>query len=312
MGLEHDHNHHSHGHQHHVHGEVKNENLLFATILNFVITVVEIIGGLFSGSFALLSDALHNFGDTLAMFLAYLSSRISKRTPTSDKTFGLKRVQILAAMINGLAMAVICIYIIIEAYHRFKNPQPINGAMMVIIATIGLLANFIAMSILQNDKEKSLNVKAAYLHLLGDTLSSVAVVIGGILIYFYRIYWIDPVITFIIAIYIFRETWFVLKQAYLILVQATPAELNLHEVKRAIELLHEVENVHHVHAWKLDDKQNHFECHVDLKTDLHISETDAVLFKIKQILSEDFNLNHSTIQFEYNCCNDKSLIKMSH
>ena len=179
---------------------------------------------------------------------------------------------------------------------------------MVVIATIGLLGNFIAMSILYNDKEKNLNVKAAYLHLLSDTLSSVAVVIGGILIYFYKIYWLDPVITFIIAIYVFRETWFILKQAYLILIQAAPAELDLKKVKQAIELLHEVENVHHVHAWKLDDKQNHFECHVDLKTDMHISETEGVLFKIKQILTEDFDLAHSTIQFEYNCCSDKSMI----
>ena len=307
MSTNHNHNK-EEGHHHHKHSEVNSENLLFATLLNFTITIVEIVGGIISGSFALLSDALHNFGDTIAMFLAYISDKISKRSATSEKTFGFKRVQILAAMINGLAMAVICIYIVIEAYHRFNNPQPIKGAIMVVIASIGLLGNFIAMSILHNDKEKNLNVKAAYIHLLSDTLSSVAVVIGGVLIYFYKIYWIDPVITFIIAIYVFRETWFILKQAYLILIQAAPTELDLKKVKQAIELLREVENVHHVHAWKLDDKQNHFECHVDLKTDLHISETESVLFKIKQILTEDFNLSHSTIQFEYNCCSDKSMI----
>ena len=301
---------HKGGHSHsHNHGEVKGENLLFATMLNFFITLIEIAGGILSGSFALLSDALHNFGDTLAVFLAYVSHRISKRSPTTDKTFGFKRIEILAAMLNGLAMAVICIYLVYEAFQRFKHPEPINGAMMVVIASIGLLANFIAVAILRNDKDKNLNIKAAYLHLIGDTLSSVAVVIGGIFIYFYKIFWLDPIITFIIAIYVFRETWFVLKQAYLILLQATPNELNIKTVHAVLEHLPEVENVHHIHAWKLDDKQIHFECHVDLKNDCRISETEHILHRMKHILKEDFNVSHTTIQFEFNCCDDKSMIR---
>jgi len=299
---------HSEGNRHH-HTGIKSENLLVAIFLNFTITIVEIYGGIVSNSYALLSDAMHNFGDTIAIFLAYLSNKISKRSPTLAKTFGFKRIEILAALINGIALIVICIFLLYGAFLRLKNPTPINGLMMVVVAIIGLVANFAAMALLKNDKEKNLNIKAAYLHLLADTLSSVAVIAGGILIFFFKIFWLDPIITLIISIYILKEAWYILKQSYLILLQATPDDLDLTKVKSAIETMQEIENVHHIHAWKLNDTQNHFECHVDLKHDYKISETEEILFKIKQLLKDDYNVIHTTIQFEYNSCDDKSIIK---
>lgn len=301
---------HSHDHRHHTHNhrDTISENLLKATVLNFTITVVEIAGGLLSHSFALLSDALHNFSDAIAVFLAYWSNKISKRSPTLEKTYGFKRIEIISAMLNALVLIVICIFLFIEAYKRLRNPEPINGALMVVVALVGLFANFIAVSFLRKDKEKNLNVKAAYMHLIGDTLSSITVVLGGLLIYYFKIYWLDPILTFIIGIFIFKETWQILKQAYLILLQATPPELDLEKLKNALEILPEIENIHHVHAWKLNDEQIHFECHVDLKRDYKISDTEEILYNIKKELNEHFGIYHSTIQFEYNCCNDKSII----
>jgi len=299
---------HSKDRKHH-HTDIKSENLLLAVALNFLITIVEIGGGILSNSYALLSDAMHNFGDTIAIFLAYLSNKISKRSPTLTKTFGFKRIEIFAALINGIALVVICIFLLYGAVIRLKNPSPINGMMMVIVAIVALLSNFIAMALLNRDKEKNLNIKAAYLHLLIDTLSSVAVVIGGILIFRFKIYWIDPILTFIISIYIVKEAWYILKQSYLIFLQATPEDMDLTKVKFSIEVMEEVENVHHIHAWKLNDTQNHFECHIDLKKDIRISETEEVLFKIKKMLTDEYNIVHTTIQFEYNCCDDKSIVK---
>lgn len=300
---------HSHHHRHNLNDSHQvGKNLLLATILNFVITAVEIAGGVMSNSFALLSDALHNFSDTIAIFLAYISNKISQRKPTTKKTFGFKRIEILTAMLNGLILIVICIFIFIEAWKRLQNPQPINGLLMTVVAVIGLIANFIAVALLQHDKNKNLNVKAAYLHLIGDTLSSVVVVIGGVFIYWFNVLWLDPVLTFIIGIYILKETVVIIYQAYLILLQATPPELNLEEVIAVLEKHVEIENAHHVHAWKLNDSQIHFECHIDLKTDYRISETEAILFKIKETLKNKFGIEHTTIQFEYNCCNDKSII----
>jgi cobalt-zinc-cadmium efflux system protein len=301
--------HHNHHHNHSGSG-VNGENLLIAALLNFTITVVEIAGGILSNSFALLSDAMHNFGDTIAIFLAYLSNKISKRTPTLDKTYGFKRIEIMAALINALIMIFICVFLFAEAAKRFHHPQPINGVTMVIISSIALFANFISLTFLKKDKEKNLNVKAAYTHLLVDTLSSFAVLLGGIIIFYRKIYWIDPLLTFLIGIYILKEALDILKQAYLILLQATPNNLDLVQVKASIEAFNEIDNVHHIHAWNLDDSQIHFECHIDLKENIRISETEEILFKIKTQLKNKFKIAHTTVQFEYNCCDDKSAIKI--
>jgi cobalt-zinc-cadmium efflux system protein len=300
----------SHSHQR-KHRGVKTENLLIAAILNFTITLVEIAGGLFANSIALLSDSLHNFGDAISIFLAYVSTKLSRQSATTVKTFGFKRLEIMAAMFNGLLMVAICIYLLYEALEMLGNPSEIKGLIMVVISSVGLLANFIAMSMLKEDKEKNLNIKAAYVHLLSDTLSSVAVLVGGILIYYYKIYWIDPVLTILISVYVLREAWTILKQAYLILLQATPNELDLAKVKSTLESIIEIENVHHIHAWKLNDKEIHFECHIDLKMDLKISETESILFRIKQLLKDVFHIAHTTVQFEYNSCNDKSMIRIT-
>jgi cobalt-zinc-cadmium efflux system protein len=301
-------NKHSNIHNHQHNHEINGQNLLFASILNLFITLIEFAGGLFSGSYALLSDALHNLSDTISVFIAYLSNKIGKRKPTEAKTFGFKRIEIIAALVNGIIMVVVCIYLIAGAIKRFQHPQLINTSMMVIIAAIGVLANFIAMAILFNDRENNLNIKSAYLHLMADTLSSVIVLVGGIVIYFYKIYWVDPILTIVISFFILKETWNVLYEAYLILLQATPTELDLNLVKLKIESFTEIENVHHVHAWKLDENNIHFECHIDLKDDCRISQTDEILFKLKKILKSEFNVAHTTFQFEYNSCNDKAMI----
>ena len=155
-----------HSHQGHSH---TGDNLLIATVLNITITVVEIAGGLLSNSIALLSDALHNFGDSIAVFLAYVSNKISQREPSAKKTFGYKRVEIVAAMLNSLILVAICTYLLYESWHRMLNPKPVQGLIMTIVASVGLLANLFAVFILHKDKNRNINIKAAYLHLLSDT-----------------------------------------------------------------------------------------------------------------------------------------------
>lgn len=299
---------HQHEHKHHKHHNNTGNNLLIATLLNIIITIVEVVGGILSNSIALLSDALHNLSDGIAVFLAFLANKVSNKQPTPQQTFGLKRVEILTALVNGIILSGVCIYLLFEAYNRLLNPKPINGLLMLIVASVGLLANFMAMTLLKNDKNHNLNVKAAYLHLLGDTLSSIGVIIGGALIYFFNIVWLDPIITILISIYIFKETYQIIKQSVLILLQVTPQNFNIIDVKKRIETLIEIENVHHVHVWNLNDKEVHFECHIDLKSDLKISETETLCFEIKNILHTEFDVSHTTIQFEYNCCNNKAVV----
>jgi cobalt-zinc-cadmium efflux system protein len=296
------------GHEHHHHEGESQRNLLWATLLNIVITVAEVIGGLLSNSLSLLGDALHNFSDAVAVFIAYLANRISKKKSTPNKTFGYKRIEILAALFNAVVLIVICIFLFVEAVKRFSNPQEVKGGLMFIVATIGLVANLIGMLLLHKHADKNLNIKAAYLHLLGDTLSSVLVIISGILIIYKKWYWIDPVITVAIGLYIMKETWEILRQTVNILMQFAPDEIDIFDIKKEIELDPRIDNVHHVHIWNLNDNQVHFECHIDLKEDLLQSEIYPIRENIAHKLHEQFGISHSTLQFEYHCNCSKQLI----
>jgi cobalt-zinc-cadmium efflux system protein len=304
--LPHDH-HHKH-HQEHPEIDSTGKNLLFSTLLNLTVTVAEIIGGIFSNSLALISDALHNLGDTSALFIAYLANLISKREHTYKKTFGYKRIEILAALFNAIILVVIIVYLFIEAYHRLRNPEPVKGLVMFIVALIGFLANLFSVVLLKKHSGKNINIRAAYLHLLGDTVSSVVVIVTAILIYFFSLYWIDPLVTFLLGIYLLKETYLILKEALDILMQGTPQGLDLDDVKAALEAIPEIDNIHHVHAWNMNDQDIHFECHVDLNSDMKISETENVKNLIHEILKNKFNISHVTVQYEYNCCEDKNII----
>jgi cobalt-zinc-cadmium efflux system protein len=279
-----------------------------ATVLNLVISIAEIIGGVLSNSLSLISDALHNLSDGLATFIAWLANRISKRPSNTKKTFGYKRIEILAAFFNALVLIVVSFYLFYEAVLRIIEPEPVKGMIMMVVATVGLLANLAAVLLLRTDSKKNINIKAAYLHLLGDTLTSIAVIIGGILIYFFDIFWIDPIITIVIGLYILKETWEILRQTIDILMQGTPAGLDLELIRRDMEQIPEISNIHHVHAWNLDDQSCHFECHVDLKENYRLSETEQIQLKIETMLKEKYSIGHVTIQFEFQRCDDKNMI----
>ncbi len=296
----------SHNHSHH--GNQREKNLLATVVLNFVITIAEIVGGFLSNSLALLSDALHNLSDTVALLIAYIAIKVSKRESNSRKTFGYKRVEILSALFNAVALIAICFFLFTEAYERLLSPEPIKGVLMLIVATIGLLANLISVLILRKDKSHNINIKAAYLHLIGDTLSSVAVIVGGLLIVFFEAYWIDPIVTFVVGLYILKETYQILKETINILMQATPQNVNIDEIKSELEFLPEINNIHHVHIWNLSDAETHFECHIDLEEDMSVSHTNSLRSQIDELLSDKFNITHTTIQIEFNCCDDKAVI----
>ncbi len=305
------HHHLHHGHHHHHHHDmsgVSNRKLLWVTLLNFSITLVQIVGGLISNSLSLLSDALHNLGDSSAIFIAFLAGKQSQKPPDKQHTFGYKRVEILAALFNAVVLIAICIYLFFEAYKRFVNPEPIKGLIMVIIAIFGLLANLISVIILNKDKNHNLNVKSAYLHLMGDTLSSFAVIIGGIAIWQWQIYWIDPVITVLVSLYIIYHTWGVVKQSVDILMQSTPAEINLDAIKNHVETIKDIDNIHHVHAWRLDDREIHLEAHINLKNNIDMIKMMAVRKQVEDLLKENFHISHTTLQFGYNCCEGDNLL----
>ncbi len=301
---------HHHEHHHHHHNEdLQGKKLLWTTLLNLSITIVQIVGGLLSNSLSLLSDALHNLGDSSAIFIAFLAGKKSRKKPDEKNTFGYKRIEILAALFNAVVLIAICIFLFFEAYERFMHPQPIKGLLMLIVAVFGLLANLVSVILLRKDKSHNLNVRAAYMHLLGDTMSSVAVILGGLAIWFWNIYWLDPLITVLVGIYIIWHTWGIVKETVDILMQATPHGIDLVKIKEVVENVTEVDNIHHIHVWKLNDAQIHLEAHLNLKENIDMIKLMQIRHKTEHLIHDKFGIDHITLQIGYNCCEgDKRLI----
>lgn len=295
-------------HHNHHHHSAEGSKLLFTVILNFGITIAEFVGGIFANSLALISDAIHNLSDAVALLITYLTFKISRRSADAKHTFGYKRIQIMAALFNSVTLIAICIYLIYEAYQRFIDPEPIKSTIMLIVALIGLIANLLSVFLLKDHSKDNLNIKAAYLHLIGDTLSSVAVIIGGILIYFYEIYWIDPLITVLISLYIIKETYSVLYETYKILMQHTPTDISVEDIVIEMKSIDGIKGLHHIHIWQLTDKEIHFESHVDLSEDIKVSESQRILDQVSKVMAEKYEIQHVTLQFEYNRCDDKRMI----
>jgi cobalt-zinc-cadmium efflux system protein len=302
----HDHDHEKHGHIHD-HSNLSGKKIFWVTVLNAIITVTEIIGGILSGSLALLSDALHNFSDTIAIALSYFANRFAQKPRDEKRTYGYKRAEILAALVNATVLLALSILLIIEAIKRWQSPETINGLMMIIVALVGLIANFISVFLLEKDSHHNLNIKSSYLHLISDTVSSIGVLIGGIAIQLWGIVWIDPLITALISIYIIRETWQIIKKTVNILMQSA-APLNYEAIKTEIEKIAKVKNIHHVHTWMSDEKTIYFEAHIEMDN-MPLTEVCQVTDEIEHMLKKKEGIYHVTLQAEVDKCCDKQLFK---
>ena len=307
MNEQHDSHDLKHHHQHH-HHQKTGFRLVFTIVLNFFITIVEVAGGLISGSLALLSDSLHNFSDTISIIISYIALVLSRRANTPERTFGYKRAEVIAALFNSAVLIIISFFLFKEALERFLEPTSIHTPTMIIVAVVGLIANLIAVLLLRDDSKENLNIRSAYLHLLSDTFSSVGVIIGGIFIYYFEIIWLDPLLTILIGLYILRESYLILKESLYILIQATPLEIDINEVVSRIKEFPEIKNAHHVHVWRLNDKTIHLEGHIEVDANWRLCEADEIRLKIEKMLTEQFNIEHITLQMESDVCFDKSMI----
>ncbi len=287
--------------------EISSKRLFLTIALNLLITVVEIIGGIISGSLALISDAMHNFSDGVAVIIAYIALRLSKRPKTIKYTFGLKRAEIIAAILNASILIVISFFLIKEAIERIQSPQPISGNLMLLVALFGFLANIIGTLLLKKGAKANINIRAAYFHLLSDVFSSLAVIFGALFIIYYQIYWVDPILTILISLYILKETYKIVKEAIDILMMSNPEEIDLNEIKGIIEKIPGVHNVHHIHLWKLNDIDKHFEAHIEIE-DMFVSKTVNIQNLIESELNQRYNINHITLQFECDRCEGKKIL----
>ena len=292
---------------HHHHTITSGKNLVLPIILNVGITVAQIIGGLVSGSMALLSDAAHNFSDVLSLIFSYIAVKLMGRERTLKETFGYKRAGIFAAFINAATLMIIATVLVQEAIERLMNPRPIEGEIVIYLAALGILFNGVSALLVKKGAEADINMRSAYLHLFTDMLTSIAVLIGGFAIKYLGWYWVDGVLTIAISIYLIYSSWAIFYASVRIFMQFTPTQISIEDIADEIALIQGVKNIHHVHAWKLDDHEMMFEAHLDLEEDCLISRFELILAKVELIL-EHHDIHHFNIQPEWVRDDEKALI----
>jgi len=303
---------------HHVHESTRSEdrayaptlrNMLAVLLITAGIMVAEIIGGLLANSLALLSDAGHMLTDILALGMSLAAMRFAQRPPTSSKTFGLYRLEILAAFFNGMLLLLISFYIFYEAYHRLVEPREIKGLFMLGVAVIGLLANGVGILILRKSALKNLNVKSAFFHVVGDTISSGGVIVGGLVIIYTGWYMIDSLIGIFIGLLILRGAYGLVRESIDIFLEATPKEIDMDKMVDDLLRIEGVKDIHHLHLWTITSGIYAMSAHV-LIDDLLISKSNRILDEIERLLQDKYSMEHTTIQFESESCGD-ALVKES-
>ncbi len=290
----------AHDHAHHDHSAaLKNVNAAFiiGISLNLLFVLIEGIAGLFTHSLSLLSDAGHNLADVGSLALSLLAFRLLKVKSTKQYTYGYRKTSILVALFNAMVLFVVVGAIIYEAAHRFFNPEPIPGVTISIIAGIGIVINVITAVLFMKDKEKDLNVKSAYLHLMSDALISLGIVIGGIIIFYTHWYWMDSAISILVAVFILLSTWHLLRKSLRLSLDGVPENISLDEIKTIAIQVEGVKDVHHVHIWAISTTENALTAHLVLDENVS-SEQEQ---KIKHDLKHRFlhlNIHHATLETE--------------
>ena len=277
------------------------KDLLIAFSITVLMMIVEVIGGLVSNSLALLSDAGHMLIDNIALLLSFFAMKFSVMPATDKKTFGFYRLEILAALINGITLVLISLYIIYEAYFRIVHPQPVHGTLMLIIAILGLMVNIVGAAVLMKHRHTNLNIHGAFLHIVGDAGVSVGVIIGGIIIINSGWYLIDPILSILISCVIIYSSWQLLKESVNILLEAAPAHINIDSIAAEIAKIQGVREAYHIHLWTITSGVYALSAHV-LIDDQLVSGSRELIDEIRSLLSTKFNVLHSTIQLECERC----------
>lgn len=275
--------------------------LLIALGITSVIMVAEFVGGLFANSLALVSDAVHMLTDVLALLLSIVAFKFSTRAPGKRTTFGFYRLEIFAAQINGGILVILSFFIFYEAYQRLVQPEPVKSLIMLVVAGVGLLANAASALVLHRSSRSNLTVRASFLHIVGDLLSSVGVIIGGIIIFFTGWFVVDPIISVIIGIIILRGAYGVVTETAAVLMEAVPRHIDLVQLIREIEAMEGVESFHDVHAWTITSGLYALSGHIQIQ-DQMVSEGMRILEDVRAHLRQRYHIEHATLQAECGSC----------
>lgn len=290
-----------------LYNKISGKNLGLAILLNVGITIAEAVGGILSGSIALLSDAAHNFSDVISLFISWLANRLSKREATERQTFGFRRSEILAAFINSSTLIIISVVIIVEAIQRLIVPAVPSANLMIWLSLASIIVNGLSALFIRKESDDNINMRSAYVHLFGDMLTSVAVLAGGLAIKYLQWNWTDSVFSMAISVYLLWLSWNIFRSSLRIIMQFTPEEIDIKKIACEIENIPGVRNIHHVHVWQINDHDMMFEAHVDMSEDVKVSGFESILSEIKTTLRSN-GITHSTIQPEYSVDDKKQMI----
>ena len=303
------HNHHAHEHAGHSHSHAPvitnlNKAFIIGIVLNLAYVIIQIVIGLKINSLSLLSDAGHNFLDVAGLVLAMIAFKLSKSKSTEKYTYGYKKSSILISLLNAVILLISIGAIGYEAIFRFQNPKPLPGITIAIIAAIGIVINGVSAFMFFRDKESDINVKAAFLHLASDALVSLGLVVGGIIIYYTHLYWIDPLLSIIICGVIIASTWNLLKNSLRLLLDGVPDNVDIQKVKDKVLKIEGVKNFHHLHIWAISTTQNAMTGHLVVATDFSMAQIEKLKHRIKHEL-EHLNIHHSTLETETEVCEEE-------
>ena len=282
-------------HRHHGAGANRTRPLAWTLALVLAYTSAEVVGGLLSGSLALLADAGHMVSDAAALALTLFAIRFARKAPTPERSYGYHRVEILAALANGATLIAVTVFIFIEAYDRLRHPPAVEGPLMLAVAAGGLLVNVAGLWLLRGSHAHDLNVRGAWLHVLTDALGSVQAIVAGMLIWLYAWYWVDPVASVLIALLVVYSSWTLIRQSVGVLMEGTPGHINIEDVRSALQQVSEVRDVHDLHVWSITSGFVALSAHLVVD---HDSDHSSILKSSEETLLKRFGIRHTTIQID--------------
>jgi cobalt-zinc-cadmium efflux system protein len=272
-------------------------HLKISIFVAIAIALIELVGGILSNSLSLISDAVHVFGDILAIFMSLFAVSLATRQHKGSMTYGYHRAEVLASMANGILLCAISVWIAVEAYQKLYSPKPIDAVLVMALASIGLAGNLVIMKVLRQDQEKNLNVKSAFSHVLYDAISSIAVIFVGAFTFFTGVPGLDPLVALLIAVFIARSGFKIAKDSAHILLEGAPSHVDIEEIRASILKIEKVLEVHDLHVWTIASGMNALSGHI-VVPDQILSEADKAVQAINRMLLEKYGITHTTLQVE--------------
>ena len=291
---------HNHSHL----GEIANQTtkrLMLSLTLTAAFVLVEVIAGIFGNSLALLTDAAHNFTDVIALGLSWYALKIAAKPANAGKTFGYHRVGILVALVNSTTLILIAVGIFYEAYHRFITPPEVDSVILISVGTLAFLINAITAWLVKDGSDHDLNLRSAFLHLMGDVMSTLGAVIAGVFIYFTKWNWLDPFVSVLIGLFILWNAWSILRQSIHILLESTPENIDIKEMVEKLHTIDGVRSVHDLHVWSINENLRMLSAHI-VTDDISMRECSLIQQDINELLIHGYNIQHATLQIECEGC----------